>query len=84
MSRMGSASSRPTSVHSLGCTFLSRIYDSGNTAIEKRAIFYKRLLALLGFTRKREGGFAPNDVRTHAINTSIGGRRVRTIPSLAY
>ena len=30
-------------------TFLSQIFDYGNTAIEKRAIFYKRLLPLLEF-----------------------------------
>lgn len=36
-------------------TFLSQIYDYGNTAIEKRAIFFKRLLPLLEFGREREG-----------------------------
>ncbi len=36
-------------------TFLSQIFDYGNTAIEKRAIFYKRLLPLLEFGREREG-----------------------------
>ena len=36
-------------------TFLSQIFDYGNTAIEKRAIFYKRLLPLLDFGREREG-----------------------------
>ena len=36
-------------------TFLSQIYDYGNTDIEKRAIFYKRLLPLLDFGREREG-----------------------------
>lgn len=36
-------------------TFLSQIFDYGNTAIEKRAIFYKRLFPLLDFTREREG-----------------------------
>ena len=36
-------------------TFLSQIFDYGNTAIEKRAIFYKRLVPLLDFTRDREG-----------------------------
>jgi type I restriction enzyme, R subunit len=36
-------------------TFLSQIYDYGNTAIEKRGIFYKRLLPLLEFGREREG-----------------------------
>ena len=36
-------------------TFLSQIFDYGNTAIEKRVIFYKRLLPLLEFGREREG-----------------------------
>ncbi|RKH54434.1 type I restriction endonuclease subunit R [Corallococcus sp. AB050B] len=35
-------------------TFLSQIFDYGNTAIEKRALFYKRLLPLLEFGRERE------------------------------
>jgi type I restriction enzyme R subunit len=35
--------------------FLSQIFDYGNTAVEKRAIFYKRLLPLLEFGREREG-----------------------------
>lgn len=35
-------------------TFLSQIFDYGNTAIEKRAIFYKRLIPLLEFERERE------------------------------
>ncbi|WP_005035459.1 type I restriction endonuclease subunit R [Holophaga foetida] len=35
-------------------TFLSQIFDYGNTAIEKRAIFFKRLLPLLEFGRERE------------------------------
>jgi type I restriction enzyme R subunit len=33
---------------------LSQIFDYGDTAIEKRAIFYKRLIALLEFGRERE------------------------------
>lgn len=36
-------------------TFLSQVFDYGNTAIEKRAIFFKRLLPLLEFGREREG-----------------------------
>ena len=36
-------------------TFLSQIFDYGNSSIEKRAIFYKRLLPLLEFGREREG-----------------------------
>jgi type I restriction enzyme, R subunit len=35
-------------------TFLSQIFDYGSTAIEKRALFYKRLLPLLEFGRERE------------------------------
>ncbi len=33
-------------------TFLSQIFDYGNTAMEKRAIFYKRLAPLLEFGRE--------------------------------
>jgi type I restriction enzyme R subunit len=36
-------------------TFLSQIFDYGSTAIEKRAIFYKRLVPLLEFGRERDG-----------------------------
>ena len=36
-------------------SFLSQIFDYGNTAIEKRFIFYRRLLPLLEFGREREG-----------------------------
>ena len=36
-------------------SFLSQIFDYGNTAIEKRCIFYRRLLPLLDFGREREG-----------------------------
>jgi type I restriction enzyme R subunit len=35
-------------------TFLSQIFDYGNTSIEKRAVFFKRLLPLLEFGRERE------------------------------
>ena len=34
--------------------FLSQIFDYGNTAIEKRYLFFKRLLSLLEFGRERE------------------------------
>jgi hypothetical protein len=36
-------------------TFLSQIFDYGNTALEKRSIFYKQVLRLLVFGREREG-----------------------------
>ncbi|MFN4264257.1 MAG: type I restriction endonuclease subunit R [Aquabacterium sp.] len=35
--------------------FLSQMFDYGNTAIEKRAIFFKRLLPLLDFGKERSG-----------------------------
>lgn len=45
--------------------FLSQIFDYGNTAIEKRAIFYKRLLPLLEFGREREQVDLSKVVLTH-------------------
>ncbi len=36
-------------------SFLSQMFDYGNTAIEKRFIFYRRLTPLLEFGREREG-----------------------------
>ena len=46
-------------------TFLSQIFDYGNTAIEKRAMFFKRLLPLLEFGREREGIDLSKVVLTH-------------------
>jgi type I restriction enzyme, R subunit len=45
-------------------TFLSQIFDYGNTTIEKRAIFFKRLLPLLD-GREREGVDLSKVVLTH-------------------
>jgi type I restriction enzyme R subunit len=36
-------------------SFLSQIFDYGNADVEKRAIFFKRLLPLLAFGRERDG-----------------------------
>ncbi len=36
-------------------TFLSQIFDYGQTALEKRALFYRRLIPLLDFERERAG-----------------------------
>ena len=36
-------------------TFLSQIFDYGNTDFEKRAIFFRCLIRLLKFGREREG-----------------------------
>ncbi len=46
-------------------TFLSQIFDYGNTAIEKRFIFFKRLLPLLEFGREREGIDLSKVILTH-------------------
>ena len=46
-------------------TFLSQIFDYGNSAIEQRALFFKRLLPLLEFGREREGIDLSKVVLTH-------------------
>ncbi len=53
-------------------TFLSQIFDYGNTAIEKRAIFFKRLVPLLEFGREREGIDLSKVVLTHHRLKNIG------------
>lgn len=45
--------------------FLSQIFDYGNTALEKRAIFFRRLAPLLDFGREREGVDLSKVVLTH-------------------
>ncbi len=46
-------------------TYLSQIFDYGNTDIEKRSIFYKQVLRLLEFGREREGIDLSKVVLTH-------------------
>ncbi|CAK0781892.1 type I restriction enzyme, R subunit [Gammaproteobacteria bacterium] len=55
-------------------TFLSQIFDYGNTAVEKRAIFYRRLLPLLEFGREREGIDLSKVVLTHHHLKNLGKR----------
>ena len=55
-------------------TFLSQVFDYGNTDIEKRAMFYKRLLPLLEFGREREGIDLSKVVLTHHHLKDLGGR----------
>ncbi len=45
--------------------FLSQVFDYGNTAIEARSIFYRRLIPLLEFGREREGVDLSKVVLTH-------------------
>jgi type I restriction enzyme R subunit len=53
-------------------TFLSQIFDFGNTEIEKRAIFYRRLIPLLDFGREREGIDLSKVTLTHHVLRSLG------------
>lgn len=46
-------------------SFLSQVFDYGNTGLEKRALFYKRLVPLLEFEREREGVDLSQVVLTH-------------------
>jgi type I restriction enzyme R subunit len=55
-------------------TFLSQIFDYGNTGIEKRALFFKRLLPLLEFGREREGIDLSKVVLTHHHLKNQGAR----------
>lgn len=53
-------------------TFMSQIFDYGNTDIEKRHIFFKRLLPLLEFGREREGVDLSKVVLTHHKMKNLG------------
>lgn len=53
-------------------TFLSQIFDYSDTAIEKRSVFYKRLLPLLVFGREREGVDLSKVELTHHHLKSLG------------
>lgn len=55
-------------------TFLSQIFDYGNTAIEKRSIFFRQVLRLLEFGREREGVDLSKVVLTHHNLKSQGKR----------
>lgn len=57
-------------------TFLSQIFNYGNTALEKRAIFYKRVLPLLDFGREREGIDLSQVVLTHHNLRNTGRQRM--------
>jgi type I restriction enzyme R subunit len=70
-------------------TFLSQIFDYGNTEVEKRAIFYKRLLPLLEFGREREGVDLSKVVLTrhHLRNQGkqpiyLGGGEAKALPPI--
>jgi len=52
--------------------FLSQVFDYGNTDIEKRFIFYKRLIPLLEFGRERDTVDLSKVVLTHHTLRSAG------------
>ncbi len=55
-------------------TFLSQVFDYGNTDVEKRAIFYKRLIPLLEFGRERQGIDLSKVILTHHAVVNRGTR----------
>jgi len=57
-------------------TFLSQIFDYGNTDFEKRAIFFKYLVRLLKFGREREGVDLSEVVLTHHKLSDRGQRNL--------
>jgi type I restriction enzyme R subunit len=59
-------------------TFLSQIFDYGNTDIEKRSMFYRRLMPLLEFGREREGIDLSKVLLTHH-NLKHQGKRVMNL-----
>jgi type I restriction enzyme, R subunit len=57
-------------------SFLSQIFDYGNTAVEKRFIFYRRLSPLLEFGREREGIDLSKVLLTHHSLRDQGKRQL--------
>ncbi len=53
-------------------SFLSQIFDYGNTDIEKRFLFYKRLIPLLEFSRERDTVDLSKVVLTHHTLKNTG------------
>jgi type I restriction enzyme R subunit len=49
-------------------TFLSQIFDYGQTELEKRAIFYKRLIPLLDFDREQPGSDLSRSSSHHTLH----------------
>ncbi|CAN7554241.1 type I restriction endonuclease subunit R [Neorhizobium tomejilense] len=57
-------------------SFLSQIFDYANTAVEKRFLFYKRLVPLLEFGRERDGVDLSKVTLTHHNLKNEGQRRL--------
>lgn len=63
--------------------YLSQIFDYGNTALEKRLIFYRQVLRLLEFGREREGIDLSKVVLTHH-NLKNPGKRAMSLVDGKY
>ena len=57
-------------------TFLSQIFDYGNSSLEKRALFFKRLLPLLEFEREVNTVDLSKVVLTHHNLRNLGERNL--------
>src|SRR6185503_10224983 len=58
-------------------SFLSQIFDYGNTDIEKRFLFFKRLIPLLDFGRERDTVDLSKVVLTHHTLKDQGKQPMR-------
>jgi type I restriction enzyme R subunit len=56
-------------------SFLSQIFDYGNTEIEKRFLFFKHIVRLLDFGRERDTVDLSQIVVTHHTLKNLGKRR---------
>jgi type I restriction enzyme R subunit len=63
-------------------TFLSQIFDYGQTALEKLAIFCKRLIPLLEFDRERVGIDLSKVQLTHHALKKRGSDALRLLPGI--
>lgn len=64
--------------------FLSQIFDYGNTAIEKRFLFFKRLIPLLDFGRERDTVDLSRVVLTHHNLKNRGAQPLGLTPTGTY
>ena len=64
--------------------FLSQMFDYGNTDIEKRFLFYRRLLPLLEFGRERDTVDLSKVVLTHHTLRSAGKRALAIAGGESY
>ncbi len=71
------------STYTRAYTFLSQIFDYGNTEFEKRAIFYKHLIRLLKFGQERDTVDLSQVVLTHHSLRNLGNQTMK-LPGMEY